>query len=435
MASCSRTSADDLLCRTGSNNYSTVPSEGLRLEFGRALARLRGSLTARPGEEQRPPRLFVVSGPRQAGKSTLLAELARDRRTRSLYAAIDGAEAATPGFWDKLWGRAEALARQHGSAVLLLDEVQQLGRWRERLGAEWERVQRHGVGLSVVCTTSCSLRTDVREIGNDAECIELAQWSAPSLAAAFGVSLEEAVDSVVSTGAYPGSVGMRHDYARWCAYIRESVIEPALSEIIALHLPRRPALLRQIFALCAASPAEIVSLQKLQAQLHEGAAIETIAAYLRLLEEAYLIVALDKMPVRVERRRSPPPKLIVPSNALLAATDPRGIPRRRDDPLRHRAWLTNACLAHAWNSGQRVSYWREEPHEVDAVIEGSWGKWAVCVRPERYDESSLRGLGEFSRRFPRYIPKVLCDEGEEAAAERVGVDPLPWRTLLGKYAT
>jgi len=37
-------------------------------------------------------------------------------------------------------------------------------------------------------------------------------------------------------------------------------------------------------------------------------------------------------------------------------------------------------LAHAWNSGQVVSYWREEPLEVDGILEGSWGKWAIEVK-------------------------------------------------------
>jgi hypothetical protein len=31
------------------------------------------------------------------------------------------------------------------------------------------------------------------------------------------------------------------------------------------------------------------------------------------------------------------------------------------------AWVENACLSHAWNSGQQVWYRREEPLEVDGV--------------------------------------------------------------------
>ena len=58
----------------------------------------------------------------------------------------------------------------------------------------------------------------------------------------------------------------------------------------------------------------------------------------------------------------------------------------------------NACLAFAWNAGQRVSYWREEPFEVDAVIEGNWGKWAVEIKTGAVSPADLRGLTEFTRR-------------------------------------
>jgi hypothetical protein len=42
--------------------------------------------------------------------------------------------------------------------------------------------------------------------------------------------------------------------------------------------------------------------------------------------------------------------------------------------------MENACLAFAINQGRQVMYWREEPLEVDAVLDGSWGKWAVEVK-------------------------------------------------------
>ena len=95
---------------------------------------------------------------------------------------------------------------------------------------------------------------------------------------------------------------------------------------------------------------------------------------------------------RVARQRAAPPKLIVLSNALLAASDPRGIPDPEGDPERFGVWVENACLAHAWNAGQRVMCWREEPHEVDGVLEGSWGSWAIEVKTGRIGLGHLRRL-------------------------------------------
>jgi predicted AAA+ superfamily ATPase len=136
-------------------------------------------------------------------------------------------------------------------------------------------------------------------------------------------------------------------------------------DIVALAQVRRPALLCQVFAIAAASPAEIISLEKIQGQLQDPGALETIAHYLGLLEEAYLVAPLQKHALRPPRRRAAPPKLVTLNNALCAVTDPRGIPDRERDRDRYGRWVGNACLAFAWNSGQRITYWREEPLEVD----------------------------------------------------------------------
>jgi len=50
------------------------------------------------------------------------------------------------------------------------------------------------------------------------------------------------------------------------------------------------------------------------------------------------------------------------------------------DPATWGRWVENACIAQAWNAGQNVHYWRAEPLEVDMVLSGSWGVWAVDVK-------------------------------------------------------
>lgn len=77
-----------------------------------------------------------------------------------------------------------------------------------------------------------------------------------------------------------------------------------------------------------------------------------------------------------------------------------------------------------------MSYWREEPYEVDGVLEGSWGRWAVEVKTGRPDAGDLRGLLEFTRRFPAYRPLLVCDAEGREAAERAGVDTVSWGDFL-----
>jgi hypothetical protein len=133
---------------------------------------------------------------------------------------------------------------------------------------------------------------------------------------------------------------------------------------------------------------------------------------------------------RAARQRAAPPKLVTLNNALLAVMDPRGIVNADSDPGRFGAWVENACLAHAWNSGQQVSYWREEPLEVDGIFEGSWGSWAVEIKTGNFQTSELKGLLELVRRHPDLRPVVLCDNSGLATAERAGVQAMTWQEFL-----
>jgi hypothetical protein len=388
--------------------------------------------------EPAPSRIQLLVGPRQVGKTTLLLELTAKRGARAIYAAGDEPGAAIPGYWERIWTKAGELASSGGKraapVAVLLDEAHLFPDWARRLKGEWDAIRRRKLPIHIVATGSAALRlgTGSREsLAGRFERSTLTHWSAATLAEEFGLTKPEAAEQVVRTGAYPGAVPLLSDRARWSAYIRDAIVEPAIGrDVLALGAVRRPALLRQVFGAAAAAPAQIVSLQKLQGQLQDAGALETIAHYLALLEDAYLIAALPKYTHRGTRQRAAPPKLITLSNALLGVVDPRGIPAPEDDPARFGAWVENACLAFAWNAGQRVRYWREEPLEVDAVLEGGWGTWAVEVKTGAVTAHDVRGLGEFTKRYPSYRPLIICAENGLAAARRLGIDAVDWREFL-----
>ncbi len=82
------------------------------------------------------------------------------------------------------------------------------------------------------------------------------------------------------------------------------------------------------------------------------------------------------------------------------------------------------------NAGQTVHYWREEPIEVDAVVEGTWGKWALEIKTGSFTAGELAGLFEFIKRVPSYRPLVVCDEKDTAVARRAGADSISWPQFL-----
>jgi predicted AAA+ superfamily ATPase len=168
----------------------------------------------------------------------------------------------------------------------------------------------------------------------------------------------------------------------------------------------------------------------MQGQLQDGGSLETVAHYLALLQDAYLIAPLEKYAAQSHRRRSAPPKLVTLNNGLLSAMHPEGAPDRERDPARFGQWVENACLAFAFNQGQQVMYWREEPLEIDGVFEGSWGNWAVEVKTGRFGGQDLRGLLEFCRRYPAFTPLVITAPGGEETARKLGLQGISWMDFL-----
>ena len=401
-------------------------------EFKIDPAGVRQHLLAR-WRSRAPEAVQILTGPRQVGKTTLLLALAKTLGDRCLYGAGDDPEASLPGWWDRLWTAAEERAVR-GKACLLLDEVQHFPGWSQLLKGRWDRIRRLRIPLHVIVSGSTALRigTGSREsLAGRFERLVLSHWPAAALAATFKLGRSAAAMEYVLRGSYPGAFPLRRDPARWRAYLRDSIIEPAIGrDLLALGLTRRPQLLRHLFFVCLSLPARIVSVEKLTGQIRDSAALETVSHYLRLLEEGYLVAGLQKYSAAEHRRRASPPKILVLNHALLAAGSSEGSPDPARDRGRFGFWVENACLAHAWNSGQRVSYWREEPLEVDGVIEGSWGCWALEVKSGSWGPSDLTGLLEFCRRNPRFRPLLITDPSGMKGEAPMGVARTTWEDFL-----
>ena len=385
---------------------------------------------ARRLEEPPPGRVQILTGPRQVGKTTMLLVETEKWGEAAIYLAADAPEASLAGWWEAQWRQATERAHR-GVAVLMIDEVQYLREWPRLIKSAIDQVYREQLPLHIVISGSASLemaRGTRETMAGRFEKLVLRQWTARDLASEFGLSRDEAVETVVRFGSFPGGMRLLADPARWESYIRESIVEPAIGrDLLMLEAVRKPALLRQIYAVCAGHPGEILSLKKIAGAVTDPGTSETVAHYLHLLNEAFLVAPLPKYSKREVRKRAAPPKIVLLSNALLAAA---GGARGAESPEVWGRWVENACLAYAINSGQNVSYWRDEPHEVDAVIDGSWGKWAVEVKTGAFSGRDLAGLLEFVRRSPEFAPLVVCEEQYADAPRRLGIRAIDWREFL-----
>lgn len=384
-------------------------------------------------DEAAPSHVQFLTGPRQVGKTTILLEVLRRWGDAALYLAADAPEAALPGWWEAQWRHAVQLTNR-GKAVLLLDEIQYLPNWSRLLKSAVDQVYKDKLRLHIVATGSAALEVSsgAREtMAGRYERLVIRQWIPGDLAQAFSLDADRSVDCYVRFGSFPGGIGLLSDLPRWKAYMRDSIIGPAIGrDLLMLEPIRKPALLRQVFAVCTGHPSEILSLSKIAGAITDTGTIETIAHYLNLLEEAYLVSAVKKYSAREIRRRASFPKIVVLNNALLAAALTGDPPSADEDTALWGRWVENACLGFAIGCGQTVNYWREEPLEVDGIFEGSWGKWAVEIKTGDYTSKDLAGVFEFSRRFPDYQPLVLCDDSRLDIARRIGIAGRAWREFL-----
>ena len=69
----------------------------------------------------------------------------------------------------------------------------------------------------------------------------------------------------------------------------------------------KPVLLRHLFALAAALPAQTVSYTKMLGQLQDAGNTTTLAHYLKLLESAFLASGLELFSLGKQRKRGSSP--------------------------------------------------------------------------------------------------------------------------------
>ncbi len=357
----------------------------------------------------------IVIGPRQVGKTTAVKGALSGR---GIYFSADSPSVLPVSSITEQWHRAQL----HPDKILAIDEVQKIPGWNEEVKRLWD----NGPKLrKVVLTGSASLLIDKglsESLAGRFELIHAEHWNAQEAAEVFGQSLE----SFVEFGCYPGAQQFISNIERWAAYVRDSIIEPAIGrDILQLHPIENPSLLREILGVAVALPSHVISLQKIQGQLQTKGAVATVARYLQLLSKAFIVTGLQKYTGNSFHVRQSSPKLIVHDNAIARALErPAAQPLSRE---RLGRYLENAVGARFIEAGWDVFYWNERDREVDFVVIGPQNQhWAVEVKFGPYGEKELSGLRRFCSLFPHFSPKIIV----VAPSERSAVDEISAMTIL-----
>lgn len=345
---------------------------------------------------------FVV-GPRQTGKSTMVAQAVRRSGATAHMVSADEAAIPDTAWIEREWSVARAMASSTRSPVsLCIDEVQGVPGWARCVKALYDRDRREGVPVRAVLSGSSSLllhKGMEDSLMGRFEVIPSTQWALSECREAFGFSL----DDFLYFGGYPGAAPFSSDEVRWRSYMRDAIVEPTISkDVLEMGSVRKPALMRNLFRLGCAYSGQELSYSKMLGQLDDKGNTDTIAGYLDLLGKAGMLSAIPKFSDKETTKRRSSPRLMVHDTSLMTSMSDKGRGVLLGDPATRGHLVESAVgaylLERSVSEGFEVMWWRDRTKEVDFVLRNGASLSAVEVKSG--GESGQSGMAEFLDRNP-----------------------------------
>lgn len=342
------------------------------------------------------PKIQILLGARQVGKTTLIQQALKKVSAPHHY--IIAESGYTTSWIEQQWAYARALSAA-GSAILVIDEIQKIGDWSERVKRLFDEdtVANRNVRIVLLGSSSLLLQKGLSEsMAGRFEIIPISHWTFTECQEAFDLTLDE----FIYFGGYPGALQYRRDEDRFQHYLQDSIIEPIVSrDILSQNLITKPTLLRELFRLGCEYSSQILAFNKMLGQLQDAGNTTTLSHYLSLLDQAYVLKGIHKFTSEAIRQRQSSPKLQVYNTALQTATQKKTFKDSMMDPdLKGR--LVESCIGAYILSNQnaKVFYWREGNQEVDFVVQLQGKIIAIEVKSGK-KLKAVPGLELFSKKY------------------------------------
>ena len=430
-------------------------------------------------------RVHAVIGPRQAGKTTMLRQVAARLMgegcdpLRIMYASLD-----EPPFTADLeyirraleW-YVEKVVREPldgigGRLYILLDEVQDVDGWQSVL-KRWVDMEYNAKFLVVASTSAGVLSGPSESMVGRIQHQEVMQLSFSEYASLKGLDaagqagagmrgalagalargdaglFHEAVASACGSlapyadelrarlseylvyGGRPG-VALVDDPGRKRAMLDEHLQLAMYRDVVRIGGVKSPASMDALLALLAWKSPQVVNVSRLAKELDANR--DTVKHYLRLLDASYI---LREAPLcsedpgvcaRAEKKahiRDPGTRTAaMRSSASYILDDPSDAGRAAESAVCDHALR----LARSYNyvDGQRMYYWRDGGGgEVDAAVRIGRSMLPVVSRYRaRIGESDLRGIRRFAAKFGTKIGLVVSDSGTGMTDDGIVTVPL-----------
>ena len=364
------------------------------------------------------PRKFIqiLFGARQVGKTTLITQVLEDINKEYVFVSADNEINAGSVWLTQQWETARIKLKNSSKKelILVIDEIQKIKNWSEAVKSQWDYDTRNKINIKVVFLGSSSILVQKglsESLAGRYEIIRIPHWSYKEIIAAFGLSLNE----YIFFGGYPGSIDLIKDEKRWKQYVRDSLIEPAITkDVLLMSNITKPALLRQLFQLGSIYSGQILSYTKMLGQLQDAGNTTTLANYLNLLDIAGLLCGLQKYSKNQIQTRSSIPKFQVYNSALVSAFETETFKDVTTDLNKWGRYCEIAVGTHLLNdcicNGYKLNYFREGNYEVDFVVTKDNKSVGIEVKSGR-NTTNLSGMDLFNKKYKPYKALLVGQKG------------------------
>ncbi len=354
--------------------------------------------------KEKDPLIQVILGPRQVGKTTGVESLS-GFKNQIYYATADDALTHSENWIAEQWQNALSL---RPNPILIIDEIQKILHWSDRIKALWDSASRKKAKLKLVLlgSSSLSLSEGIEEsLAGRFEVIPAPHWGFEESRKALQYTLDE----YLLFGGYPGAARFKKNFGRWQNYLKSSIIDAVINkDILRRRTVKNPALFRQCFELLSSYPAQEVSYNKLLGQLQEKGNIDLVKHYIELFEGAFLFKTLQKYSGSFLVQKSSSPKVLPLCPSLYSY---KVGPNDLEDPeIRGRVF--EACVGSELSRlPGSLFYWRDGNFEVDFIYTRGTQLIAIEVKSGRRKRGS--GLTEFLKRYPKAEQVFISPENFE----------------------
>lgn len=349
------------------------------------------------------PLIQVVVGARQTGKSTMIAQALSNLNIPNHSISADDVIGHDVTWLTNEWQQAKNKAvSANGRFVFVVDEIQKVKDWPNVVKGLWDSDMRTQATMKVFLSGSSTLliRKGLQDsLQGRFEIIYSPHWSYSEMKEAFGYNL----DDFLYFGGFPGAARFHSDEKRWLDYMKNSIIEPTISQdVLGDTIVKKPALMRALFELGSQFSAQELSFNKMLGQLQDAGNTTTLANYLELMDRAEVMCGLQKFSSRIVEAKKSSPRLMVYDTALMSA----GMASSKEALLGNselRGHLVETAvgaylLARSKEEGFEVYWWRNGNYEVDFVLKKGLQICAIEVKSGRI--KNLNGMSNFLQKYP-----------------------------------